>query len=198
MQGTLGPQSMSSAPRVIDGRLAVSTSFHTPPVQYATTRQASNSSAPLLSTRAQARSNNYGPPVMAAVHPGCVLCGIVATAASHSSSVGSAPQSPISSSVSLSTPLRAATPDLQRGQRPTGPPTEPYAPPVPASASNRVINVGPHKVIYRDDLLTVYPAEGKEALCPEGRHLIIVLNQHLTSVYDLVSTRRPPLGNGED
>lgn len=191
MQGTLGPQARSSSgSRVVDGRLAVHTSFHHAPVQYATTRQASSSSSPLLSTRAQARSDNYGPPVMTAVHPGCVLCGIVASAASHSSSMGSAPQSPISPSVSLSTPVRAATPDLQRGQRPNGPPIEPYAPPVPPGQSNRVINVGPHQVIYRDDIITVYPAEGKESLCPEGRHLIIILNQHLTSVYDLVSTRK--------
>lgn len=191
MQGSRGPQAMLSAPRVVDGRLAVSTSYHHAPIQYATTRQATTSSSPLLSTRAQTRSDsyNYGQPSMTAVHPGCVLCGIVASAAAQSSGMGSAPESPISGSMSLSTPVRAATPDLQRGQRPTGPPTEPYAPPVPASASSRVINVGPHKVIYRDDIITVYPAEGKEALCPEGRHLIIVLNQHLTSVYSLVSTR---------
>lgn len=192
----MGPQTArsSSGSRVVDGRLAVSTSYHHAPVQYATTRQATSSSSPLLSTRAQARSDNYGPPVMTAVHPGCVLCGIVASAASHSSSMSSAPQSPISPSISLSTPVRAATPDLQRGQRPNGPPIEPYAPPVPPGQSNRVINVGPHQVIYRDDFITVYPAEGKESLCPEGRHLIIILNQHLTNVYDLVSTRKMKSG----
>lgn len=128
---------------------------------------------------------------MTATHPGCVLCGIVATAASQSSLSNSDPHSPTSSTTPLPTPVRAATPDLQRGQRPTGPPVEPYAPPVPASESSRVLNVSGHKVIYRDDIVTVYPAEGKEALCPDGRHLILVLNQHVTNVYNLVRKTSP-------
>lgn len=51
--------------------------------------------------------------------------------------------------------------------------------------------IGNHRIIYRDDDVTIYPAEGKEALCRDGRHLIIVLNRHLSSVYDLVSCDVP-------
>jgi hypothetical protein len=52
------------------------------------------------------------------------------------------------------------------------------------------IIIGNHRIIYRDDDITIYPAEGKEALCADGRHLIVVLNRHLTSVYELVSRLR--------
>jgi hypothetical protein len=43
------------------------------------------------------------------------------------------------------------------------------------------------EIIYSDEDITVYPAKGKESLCPDGKHLIVVLNRHLESVYDLVS-----------
>ncbi|GMK56705.1 hypothetical protein CspeluHIS016_0305450 [Cutaneotrichosporon spelunceum] len=94
--------------------------------------------------------------------------------------------------LALPTPVRAATPDLQRaspssqpfGARPASP--SPLASPrlVPRQPPPEII-IGNHRIIYRDADITVYPAEGKEALAADGRHLIVVFNRHLTSVYDL-------------
>ncbi|BEI79888.1 hypothetical protein CcaverHIS002_0104170 [Cutaneotrichosporon cavernicola] len=96
------------------------------------------------------------------------------------------------SPVALPNPARAATPDLHRagpssqpfGARPASP--SPLALPrlVPRQPPPEII-IGNHRIIYRDADMTIYPAEGKEALCADGRHLIVVLNCHLTSVYDL-------------
>lgn len=41
--------------------------------------------------------------------------------------------------------------------------------------------------MYHDKDITVYKAEGKERLCQDGRHIIIVVNEHLQSVYEFVS-----------
>jgi hypothetical protein len=48
------------------------------------------------------------------------------------------------------------------------------------------MNVGGRDIVYHDDEITVYPAVGKERLCSDGRHLVVVLNRHIESVYDLV------------
>lgn len=148
-------------------------------------------------------STTYDPP--SPIHAGCVLCGMVASAASQSMNPGitsSPTMSPMDSflPLPLPSPVRAATPDLQRGAG-AGPSSQPYGArsisPSPLAAPRLIprqpppeIIIGNHRIIYRDDDVTIYPAEGKEALCPDGRHLIVVLNRHLTSVYELVSRRR--------
>lgn len=50
--------------------------------------------------------------------------------------------------------------------------------------------VSGHRILYRDEDITVYPADEKQALCASGRHLIVVLNKHVTKVYDFVSRCR--------
>jgi hypothetical protein len=42
------------------------------------------------------------------------------------------------------------------------------------------------EVVFADDEITVYRAKQGERLCAEGKHLIVVLNRHVESVYDLV------------
>lgn len=41
--------------------------------------------------------------------------------------------------------------------------------------------------MYNDEEITIYRARGKERLTAEGKHLIVVMNRHVESVYDLVS-----------
>jgi hypothetical protein len=50
----------------------------------------------------------------------------------------------------------------------------------------------PIEVVFRDNDITVYVAQDKERLCSGGRHLIIILNRHLESVYDLVGVSVRP------
>jgi hypothetical protein len=52
------------------------------------------------------------------------------------------------------------------------------------------MNVGGRDILYHDEEITVYPAVGKERLCSDGRHLVVVVNRHLESVYDLVRPLR--------
>lgn len=56
----------------------------------------------------------------------------------------------------------------------------------------QTVKIGEREIVYRDQDITVFPAIGKERLCSDGRHLIIVMNQHVESVYNLVS-RLPDL-----
>ncbi|KLT42784.1 hypothetical protein CC85DRAFT_73620 [Cutaneotrichosporon oleaginosum] len=178
----------------------------TPPARPSSTTP----NAPLLYSPSRQSSTSITAPYQAppAVHPGCVLCGLVSCAASQAMAGGgsfapSAPSSPRDgfaplAPIALPIPVRSATPDLQRagpssqpfGARPASPSPHPSTSPrlVPRQPPPEII-IGNHRIIYRDDDITVYPAEGKEALCADGRHLIIVLNRHLLSVYDLVRTR---------
>lgn len=98
-------------------------------------------------------------------HPGCVMCGLVASAASQSAQMDEG-----------RTPTSATFPDQYSSS---------------GGSSRRAggfgaARVGERDIIFRDREITVYPAMGKERLCSDGRHLIIVLNQHVESVYHLV------------
>lgn len=68
---------------------------------------------------------------------------------------------------------------------------QPFAAPMPGkvagSSRSAPLSTGGREIIFQDADITVYPAEGKEALCSDGKHLIIVINQHAESVYELVS-----------
>lgn len=48
-------------------------------------------------------------------------------------------------------------------------------------------NINGRQILYYDSDITVYPATGKERLRGDGKHLIIVINTHAESVYELVS-----------
>jgi hypothetical protein len=105
---------------------------------------------------------------MPPTHPGCVLCGLVASAASQSrssfdSNSGSGSGTPRPGSPALS---------LREGS---------------SSGMGRTVRIGEREIVYRDQDITVFPAIGKERLCSDGRHLIVVMNQHVESVYELVS-----------
>jgi hypothetical protein len=108
---------------------------------------------------------------MPPTHPGCVLCGLVASAASQSrssfESTGSGPGTPRPGSPILS-PREVTLPSM-----------------------GRTVRIGEREIVYRDQDITVFPAIGKERLCSDGRHLIVVMNQHVESVYQLVSLAVP-------
>jgi hypothetical protein len=53
--------------------------------------------------------------------------------------------------------------------------------------------VAGREILYHDEDITVYPAIGKERLCGEGKHLIVVLNRHVERIYDLVSWLVPKM-----
>lgn len=42
-------------------------------------------------------------------------------------------------------------------------------------------------ILYHDEDITAFAAQGNECLVPEGKHVIVVINQHAESVYQLVS-----------
>ena len=147
-------------------------------------------SSPLLKYRSPI--GTPAPPPRRTTHPGCVLCGYVASATAQATS-GSTPTSPVNTAIPLPSPVRASTPDLQRA----GPSNHGFTAITPIESptalrplhlvqQQRETTVAGHRIIYRDDYLTAYPAEGKEALCSNGRHIVIVLNDHLASVYELV------------
>lgn len=185
--------SLSSAAPTFQGRLTVSP-------QQGLQRQPS-SSAPLLRTTT-APVTPAPAPVYQTIHPGCVLCGIVATASSQTNFNSSPPRyntsvptSPIDARIPLA-PARAASPDIYRPGTPDilrgGQPARPSVPGAGSptngrSSSTQDSYVSGRHIIYRDDDITVYPADDADALCAGGRHLTIVLNRHLTSVYDFVS-----------
>lgn len=137
--------------------------------------QPSASSAPLLHSEAM-------------THPGCVLCGLVRSCGS-----GSNPSSPVLSPQDSTTPLPSSsrTPSLATSFADSGVPG-PYHHPFertqsPAPDGRRTGNrVGGREIVYHDKDITVYKAEGKERLCQGGRHIIIVVNEHLQSVYEFV------------
>lgn len=134
----------------------------------------SASSAPLLHREAM-------------THPGCVLCGLVR-------SCGSNPASPALSPQDNTTclPSSSRTPSSAAGFADSSAPG-PYHHPFertqsPAPDGRRTGNrVGGREIVYHDKDITVYKAEGKERLCQDGRHIIIVVNEHLQSVYEFVS-----------
>ncbi|EAL23576.1 hypothetical protein CNBA2230 [Cryptococcus deneoformans B-3501A] len=130
-------------------------------------------------------------------HPGCVLCGLVRSCGS-----GSNPSSPVLSPQDSTTPLASSsrTPSLATSFADSGVPG-PYHHPFertqsPAPDGRRTGNrVGGREIVYHDKDITVYKAEGKERLCQGGRHIIIVVNEHLQSVYEFGASDIPLLSH---
>ncbi|KIS01196.1 hypothetical protein L804_01070 [Cryptococcus deuterogattii 2001/935-1] len=128
-------------------------------------------------------------------HPGCVLCGLVR-------SCGSNPSSPVLSPQGSTTPLPSSSwaPSLAAGFADSGAHL-PYHHPFertqsPAPDGRRTGNrVGGREIMYHDKDITVYKAEGNERLCQDGRHIIIVVNEHLQSVYEFGASDIPLLSH---
>jgi hypothetical protein len=131
------------------------------------------------------------------IHPGCVLCGLVASAAGQSQSRTSFSQSddglgsaggmtPRNGSPTMS-PVVSERQSSSSFLRTSYPTAGSGATAGPGPSLGRSVKVGEREIIYRDQDITVFPAIGKERLCSDGRHLIIVMNQHVESVYNLVS-----------
>ena len=132
-------------------------------------------------------------------HLGCVLCGIVASSFSSSSAnptnpinlrhlgpeASSSGENPPGSSVD-DTPIAETSPMAHSPQSPVS----------ATYANGPMMNIPLNgnggrglgrEILYHDESITVFPARGKETLCKDGRHLIIVVNRHLESIYELVS-----------
>ncbi|KAL1413635.1 hypothetical protein Q8F55_001413 [Vanrija albida] len=114
----------------------------------------------------------------------------------------SVPPSPIDARIPLA-PARAASPDIYRPGTPDlqraglssrqAVPGSPNVSPTNGLSSAQDLYVSGRQIVYRDDDITVFPADNADALCAGGRHLIIVLNRHVTSVYDFGPTDLPLL-----
>lgn len=173
----------------------------------------SASSRPLLSPSVPSTSLSPSPSRLY-LHPGCVLCSVVSAAAqaqaqsrtqlsnpAHLSQPGSShanAQSIHSLSDGTPSPSPTATTFLQgqSSRSRAAPYPQPFA---PSSSSSGVFpeqeigstgaaafQAAGREIVYHDRELTVYLASGKERLCPDGRHLVMVMNRHVERVYDLV------------
>jgi hypothetical protein len=60
------------------------------------------------------------------------------------------------------------------------------------------LHVAGKDVVYHDEEITIYRARGKERLTAEGKHLIVVMNRHVESVYDLASRAGEDTGTKAD
>lgn len=152
------------------------------------------------------------------MHAGCVLCSLVASAqaafaSSSSNASGSQPQG------SSHDPYSAAvqSPQLGNEAEAFSPSSTPNVHPYPqpfspdpqssfaqfgenstsgaamAKGKGRGVRVEGRDVLYGDEDITVYAAEGKEALRQDGGQLIIVVNRHMESVNEMVSASIRPL-----
>ncbi|ODN79840.1 hypothetical protein L202_03734 [Cryptococcus amylolentus CBS 6039] len=143
----------------------------------------SMSNAPLL--------NGNAPSALA--HPGCVLCGLVRSCGSNPPSPILSPQHDTSLMASSSqTPITAGS----FSQSPYPLPFDRGGASSPSPDGRRTGNrVGGRDIVYGDKDITIYKAEGKERLCQDGRHLIIVVNEHLQSVYEFGASDIPLLSH---
>ena len=126
-------------------------------------------------------------------HPGCVLCGLVASAAGQSRTSFSQSDDGLGST-GANTPVAASptmSPVVSERQSSSAFLRTSYPTPGPSTRAGpslgQTVKIGEREIVYRDQDITVFPAIGKERLCSDGRHLIIVMNQHVESVYNLVS-----------
>lgn len=118
-------------------------------------------------------------------HPGCTLCSIV-SAVADTQSIPTQSSGGIDRARSPSPSPTATTTFLPpSNQTPTSPNGVAYPQPgaLPRGSSLQVLG---REIVYFDEEITIYKALGKERLCAEGRHLVVVLNRHLESIYELV------------
>ena len=120
-------------------------------------------------------------------HPGCVLCSIVAaipdaqtTGPDESVHDARSPSPTVTTSFLTSSPSSATIPMVGASDS-----DSPRA--GPSQLPPRTTQVAGKDVVYNDEEITIYRARGKERLTAEGKHLIVVMNRHVESVYDLVS-----------
>ncbi|WWC94100.1 hypothetical protein V866_000938 [Kwoniella sp. B9012] len=110
-------------------------------------------------------------------HPGCVLCSLVASTSDQL-------QNQSSNSPSARTAL------LPPGERSSSP-----SPLLARRRSGTSVNTNGKEVVYQDSQVTVYKAEGKERLCSDGKHLVVVLNKHVENVYEFGPSDVPLLSH---
>ncbi|KAL7421748.1 hypothetical protein Q5752_003519 [Cryptotrichosporon argae] len=103
------------------------------------------------------------------LHAGCVVCGIVASAAS------TLPASPGVPASSLPDSAAHAGPSSHT--------------PTPRGSTL----VGARQVVYHDADITAYPAEGRERLAE--RHIVVALSRHVQTVYELGPSDIPLLSH---
>ncbi|WVF71540.1 hypothetical protein IAT40_006348 [Kwoniella sp. CBS 6097] len=127
-------------------------------------------------------------------HPGCVLCSLVSSARSSFPASRSPLHSP-----------STATSLLPNANDNGG--LDPYPQPFERRGSSSGLGAGAgaggsrgvesagKEVVFQDEDLTIYRAEGKERLCSGENHLIVVINKHLESVYDFGPSDVPMLGH---
>ena len=125
-------------------------------------------------------SSSIPAPSTIARHPGCVLCSLVASASFSLVQPETTPSEYPEPSSELPGMFRTA---LTAEQYPQPRPSD-LSPP----EGGKAMVLG-REILYHDKDITIYPARGKERLCTGGRHLMVVVNRHLESVYDLVSPR---------
>ncbi|WRT66285.1 uncharacterized protein IL334_003238 [Kwoniella shivajii] len=150
--------------------------------------QSQGSSIPSSSSSAtyqpRQSSTSLRPPALAS-HPGCVLCSLVASSSEQPSST-SANNSP-GVKTSLLPPTNTNESNYHE-------PFDRIRSPSPILATRRS-NASGKEVVHQDSEVTVYKAQGKESLCSDGKHLIVVLNKHLENVYDLGPSDVPLLSH---
>ncbi|WVR06982.1 hypothetical protein IAU60_004019 [Kwoniella sp. DSM 27419] len=160
-----------------DARLAYVQSTHRPGSYQA---QAGSSSLPELRNEPSASSAPLLQPPPG--HPGCVLCSLVASTSTRRGSRTVSPgHSPSVTNTLLPRPASA----------------DPYSQPFEAGPSSPITSASSSgkEVVFQDSELTIYKAEGKEKLCSGGKHLIVVINKHVESVYELGPSDVPLLSH---
>ncbi|WWC61794.1 uncharacterized protein I303_104379 [Kwoniella dejecticola CBS 10117] len=144
-----------------------------------------NSLSTSSSTPLRPPSRNSRPPNIIS-HPGCVLCSLVSSTFDQLSS--SSPSNSPNARSSLLPPSRPSGETASAYHQPFERSTSPTPAP-------RRLHTGGKEVIFQDADITIYRAEGKERLCSDGRHLIVVVNKHLESVYDFGPSDVPMLSH---
>ncbi|WWC89404.1 uncharacterized protein L201_004328 [Kwoniella dendrophila CBS 6074] len=122
-------------------------------------------------------------------HPGCVLCSLVASASDQLSN------SPFQSPSARSSLLPPTASSSSSTNTFTAEYHQPFERSLSPSPTPKRLNTGGKEIVHQDSEVTVYKAEGKEKLCSDGKHLIIVVNKHVESVYEFGPSDVPLLSH---
>ncbi|OCF40344.1 hypothetical protein I317_05846 [Kwoniella heveanensis CBS 569] len=158
----------------------------------------SQPSSSYAQTRPQRQSSTASQPMYPSIsHPGCVLCSLVSSArVSYSAGISRSPAPSPSTATSL---LPNVGPGGSGGAdpypQPFGRRSSSFAPSATGGNGMGSVDTGGKEVVFQDGNITIYRAEGKERLCSGGKHLIVVINRHLESVYGLGPSDVPLLGH---
>ncbi|KAK8864345.1 hypothetical protein IAR55_001592 [Kwoniella newhampshirensis] len=158
---------------------------------YSQPTASSSTSYPVLPTHQRQSSTSSATPLQPPPpsHPGCVLCSQIQASYSRNGEGASPLASP--------SPRMAILPSTTDGDMGYHQPFEPSRSLSPAPISDRrgSSSNSTKEAVYHDREITIFRAEGKERLCSDGRHIIVAINRHLESVYDLGPADVPTLGH---